>query len=1238
MTLNHKRMVAEFDASILPFNRKIDEMSSRTQRWRQESKVGFEEVDKGANRAALSLGKVFAATTALGGSAAVAAMLRFSDTAKQMGNQMRAIGAETEEAQRKIYALAIETRTPIESTVGLLRSMQKSLKDQDLETTMRQVATLNRLLTIGGLDGAARGSVALQFGQALQSGVLQGDELRSLREAAPAELLEAIAAAAGGTVEQLRDLGSQGKLTRDVMVQALADLEIEAQTKLGNFDLTLAEASDAMRTAFIAVSAEFNEGLTVTEKIAQAQQSVANFMLENAGAARVLGQALKTLTEVALVLAGTRGLLFLGPLIGTTAARFLALQRSVGVATVAMRGFTGALALLGGPWGAAIFAAGTALLVLSKNAKTSEERVKDLGEAIRGLETNADVISRAQHALVADGERLEKVNRRIEAAIEDQATAAEATARREAEAIQRRIDSNRELLAIQQQIRDEQKADAIEALADTRRSLARDARAILQQARISDPGTLLGEEGVLTPDWFASQPRQSGIFADNSASRMIADMTDDDALARVQEYLRTQERLSDHRLTFLKNLAAMIAEEERLTDTLSETREDAVDEAEAAAAEQAEADAALLAQYGENSAKLTALMEARGQAREALARAMERGDETEIGAYADALRQAEDELEKFQNSADGAKGRLDAMEESLDQLMALLDGPNGDFGSVELSAAGTMAETFQKRIDEAREGLVDLDAEDLNALQGAIAGLISMFDGIIARLGIVRERMGEGYAQAEIYGEYARTRLHSDRVTRARNETAAANSGILDLIGLAEGTDRGDGYNETLGYGAFTGGDRDLVNMTINEVMQMQGEMLAHPDNHYNSSAAGRYQIVRKTLRGLVGELGLTGNELYSPEMQDRLAMQLVRRRRGQGVAGYRNEWEGLRNVRDGSITTALQQGGIPRQDRAITERIEKETQARRDAADARREFAESAEEEAALRGQEIELIGKSASQQAYLMTKFELMNDAKRRGIKLDEQIAGSTRTYREEIERLSRAAEEDARVHGVRSAALETAEERTDFLDQANQRLKDGLIDAILEGENFADVLGNVAKMLAKAALEAALFGEGPFGGGGGGLLGGLFGGGDRGGGGGLLGGLFSFFGFAKGGVMTGKGPAPLRAYSGGGVANTPQTAVFGEGDMPEAYVPLPDGRTIPVTLDMPDLSRLAETPMVIQYEAQNAGPTEIVLRTAEGVTIEQVDTRARLIIRQEEGGIVEKSVSAVADGNRETKGLLG
>jgi hypothetical protein len=54
-----------------------------------------------------------------------------------------------------------------------------------------------------------------------------------------------------------------------------------------------------------------------------------------------------------------------------------------------------------------------------------------------------------------------------------------------------------------------------------------------------------------------------------------------------------------------------------------------------------------------------------------------------------------------------------------------------------------------------------------------------------------------------------------------------------------------------------------------------------------------------------------------------------------------------------------------------------------------------------------------------------------------------------------------------------------------------------------------------------------------------------------------------FADGGIMTQFGKAPLRKYAMGGIAKSPQVALFGEGSYNEAYVPLPDGRSIPVTM---------------------------------------------------------------------------
>jgi hypothetical protein len=66
-----------------------------------------------------------------------------------------------------------------------------------------------------------------------------------------------------------------------------------------------------------------------------------------------------------------------------------------------------------------------------------------------------------------------------------------------------------------------------------------------------------------------------------------------------------------------------------------------------------------------------------------------------------------------------------------------------------------------------------------------------------------------------------------------------------------------------------------------------------------------------------------------------------------------------------------------------------------------------------------------------------------------------------------------------------------------------------------------------------------------------------------GGITGGLTSIFAKAKGGIVGPLGDMPLHKYARGGIATSPQMALFGEGSKNEAYVPLPDNRSIPVTL---------------------------------------------------------------------------
>jgi len=141
-------------------------------------------------------------------------------------------------------------------------------------------------------------------------------------------------------------------------------------------------------------------------------------------------------------------------------------------------------------------------------------------------------------------------------------------------------------------------------------------------------------------------------------------------------------------------------------------------------------------------------------------------------------------------------------------------------------------------------------------------------------------------------------------------------------------------------------------------------------------------------------------------------------------------------------------------------------------------------------------------------------------------------------------------------------------DWLDDATDKLTDFIVTG--KGgftELVESILRDIVKLQLQGNISDILGGSGG-GSGGSGLLsslGGLIGGntGSNFAGSDLEYAMFDLFAFAKGGIMSSGGSMPLNMYANGGVANTPQLAMFGEGRMAEAYVPLPDGRTIPVTM---------------------------------------------------------------------------
>lgn len=134
------------------------------------------------------------------------------------------------------YRAAQNSRSDLSDTTTLInRIMMSGVYGKEagsLGSATRMAEILNKAMVVGGGTAEENKRALIQLSQGLSSGILQGDELRSIREQAPylasvlAEGLNKIDDRfIGTTVGDLKELGAQGELTSDVVIRALEAMQ-----------------------------------------------------------------------------------------------------------------------------------------------------------------------------------------------------------------------------------------------------------------------------------------------------------------------------------------------------------------------------------------------------------------------------------------------------------------------------------------------------------------------------------------------------------------------------------------------------------------------------------------------------------------------------------------------------------------------------------------------------------------------------------------------------------------------------------------------------------------------------------------------------------------------------------------------------------------------------------------------------------------------------------------------------
>lgn len=153
--------------------------------------------------------------------------------------------------QRQLRNIANEQRSSFEGVVDLYSSSQRALSQ--LGKSQQNVIDFTRNMTmamnLGGGSAQAQAAALTQLGQALGSGALRGDEFNSVAEQAPI-LMELIAKRMGVATAALRDLAKEGKITADVVYEAVSGSTQALEEMMGKTNFTMSQGWQVIKDNF----------------------------------------------------------------------------------------------------------------------------------------------------------------------------------------------------------------------------------------------------------------------------------------------------------------------------------------------------------------------------------------------------------------------------------------------------------------------------------------------------------------------------------------------------------------------------------------------------------------------------------------------------------------------------------------------------------------------------------------------------------------------------------------------------------------------------------------------------------------------------------------------------------------------------------------------------------------------------------------------------------------------------
>ena len=345
-SLGHLNIKLELDQ--VKFQSGINNAQGRVKRFTDTTTKQLNNIERSMNSLNRVSANLFKAGIAGFG---VSQLKGFADGYTEIQNKLRLVESASISSSKglnNVFDIALKTNQSINATSGVYQRFAQNA--ETLKISQARIAslteTVSKAVAVSGASAGAADAALTQFGQALGSGILRGDEFNSVMEQTPA-LAKAIATGLGVTTGELRNMAKEGKLTMDVLVPALERAKESVDDQFNTRILTISAAFENLNTSVIKWIGELDKSTGASEAFAKAINEIANHLTivaSLAAGAGVIWSVGKIRTWIAASIQASAAM-------SAQAAATRNLTAAQQALTATGKGLGGALGFVGGPLG-----------------------------------------------------------------------------------------------------------------------------------------------------------------------------------------------------------------------------------------------------------------------------------------------------------------------------------------------------------------------------------------------------------------------------------------------------------------------------------------------------------------------------------------------------------------------------------------------------------------------------------------------------------------------------------------------------------------------------------------------------------------------------------------------------------------------------------------------------------------------------------------------------------------------